>query len=693
MSGAFPPGPRASVELALSPSSASPSSRHSGVQLHGHRPTVRVLSSEEDLATRPLSTSTRAHSPCPDQALSSRPAEQAPLSPSLNGLAVASNGLPLLSAQRRASSGGSASGADEYGAASARGSYAQARSPSPSLRPFSGSSSSWAPRDDDEAARQHGARSAMSSPNALSPRPRQHGPVITRVSSPMNPSFSPTDAPLDSLPPQRSLTPSPYLAARPSSRASTFTRRSSTDLLSTLGSPRLSTAPLSEDDVATDLATGGALAREHLATARRASEDSLASVRVRSPLSAVDLPPPPPSSSAPYEPRPFTSLPVASARASPLPTVAAPPAPAPTSRRTAAAAPGHNPLLHAPLTPILSPHTSRPVRNYRLHDGRNRYLCGGRLMTGGDSVLPLVGSLAVAVVLPAAWWVFNGQFLWESWGGKGKASVLVFVYAVAVMWTSMLKTAFSDPGILPRDLDPAPPRKWVLRSASQGGEGSASDGEWQVEAKWIRVKGGGVVASKWCETCKTCRPPRTSHCRLCDNCVERTDHHCAFLNACIGQRNYLSFIAFLLSAVVAGLYSLAFSAYHISRRASASQLRQWDTIGSIVVLVATLAFLVPVGGLAAYHARLVWTNRTTIEMLRPAIARAALSPLTSEPVAANPWERRSGLRNVLAVLCAPGSLAGRESWVDARGWAGRDEREAAVGRFKGRQRGDGGSAA
>lgn len=87
---------------------------------------------------------------------------------------------------------------------------------------------------------------------------------------------------------------------------------------------------------------------------------------------------------------------------------------------------------------------------------------------------------------------------------------------------------------------------------------------------------------------------------------------------CIGQRNYLSFIAFLLSAVVAGLYSLGFSAYHISQRASASQLRQWDTIGAIVVLVATFAFLVPVGGLAAYHAQLVWTNRTTIEMVRPA---------------------------------------------------------------------------
>ncbi|TNY21538.1 hypothetical protein DMC30DRAFT_338048, partial [Rhodotorula diobovata] len=86
---------------------------------------------------------------------------------------------------------------------------------------------------------------------------------------------------------------------------------------------------------------------------------------------------------------------------------------------------------------------------------------------------------------------------------------------------------------------------------------------------------------------------------------------------CIGQRNYLPFCAFLVSAVLCGMYALAFSAYHISQRAaSASQLRQWDTIGAIVVLVATVAFLVPVAGLAGYHAKLVLTNRTTIEMVR-----------------------------------------------------------------------------
>ncbi|GAA6052830.1 hypothetical protein JCM3770_006273 [Rhodotorula araucariae] len=315
-----------------------------------------------------------------------------------------------------------------------------------------------------------------------------------------------------------------------------------------------------------------------------------------------------------------------------------------------------------------------PTRKYRVHPGRNRFPLGGRLVTSADNPLALVGSLALAAGLPGAWWAFNGRFLWAEWGGKGKAAVLVFAYVVLVMWTSMVRTAFTDPGILPRELDPAPARKWVVHSDAQG---DAPEGEWQVEGRWLRVRGGGVVASKWCETCHTYRPPRTSHCRLCDNCVERTDHHCAFLNNCIGQRNYLSFIAFLASAVLAGAYSIAFSAYHISQRASASQLREWDSIGSIAVLVATFVFLVPVAGLAGYHAKLVLTNRTTIEMLRPAAARAAVSPLTFEPVESNPWARHTWRANVAAVLCTPGALAGRESWIDPRGWAEPDEREVA----------------
>jgi hypothetical protein len=104
------------------------------------------------------------------------------------------------------------------------------------------------------------------------------------------------------------------------------------------------------------------------------------------------------------------------------------------------------------------------------------------------------------------------------------------------------------------------------------------------------------------------RPPRTSHCRLCDNCVDHTDHHCTFLNNCIGRRNYTSFIAFLVSAVLCAIYAIAFSAYHISRRhldsldpTSPDYRSTWssrsEVAGSFFVAIVSFLLLVPVMGL------------------------------------------------------------------------------------------------
>ncbi|GAA5947900.1 hypothetical protein JCM10213_007643, partial [Rhodosporidiobolus nylandii] len=230
------------------------------------------------------------------------------------------------------------------------------------------------------------------------------------------------------------------------------------------------------------------------------------------------------------------------------------------------------------------------------------------------------------------------------------------------------------PGILPRDLDPNPARKFVPAAeieegaGGRGGGAGGAEGEWRAEGKYLRVggggggrEGGGVVVSKWCETCRIYRPPRTSHCRLCDNCVEGTDHHCAFLNNCIGRLNYLPFLSFLLSAVLCSIYSIVFSAWHIYRTttlphppsnpSSSSIQWNWETIGALVVAILAFGLLVPVGGLAAYHARLVWSNRTTVEMLRPPALRASLSPTTGSIIDPNPWALSSRWANVVAVSC------------------------------------------
>ncbi|KAM0754656.1 hypothetical protein T439DRAFT_377104 [Meredithblackwellia eburnea MCA 4105] len=315
-----------------------------------------------------------------------------------------------------------------------------------------------------------------------------------------------------------------------------------------------------------------------------------------------------------------------------------------------------------PMNPVLSPKTGAKLRNYALHEGSNRFFLAGRLLTSGDNPTPFLLSLSLAVGLPVLFFVFNARFLWESQlGAGGKASVVVFAYLVAVMITSMCRTAWTDPGILPRGLDKVPERKWV----DDRGDGQPG---WKAEPRFLRV-GEGVVASKWCETCGTYRPPRTSHCRLCDNCVYHTDHHCTFLNNCIGRRNYTSFIAFLISAILCSIYAIAFSAWHASNQWS-SNLR-WDTIGSIVVAVLAFALLCPIFGLFGYHCKLLWENRTTIEMLRPKLDRSgAINPVTGKPID-NMFSLSSPFANVVSLLCRPMDVP---SWIEPHRYAEKDGR-------------------
>lgn len=43
-----------------------------------------------------------------------------------------------------------------------------------------------------------------------------------------------------------------------------------------------------------------------------------------------------------------------------------------------------------------------------------------------------------------------------------------------------------------------------------------------------------------------CRPAMSKHCSSCGGCVARYDHHCIWLRKCVGEKNYLEFLAFLI---------------------------------------------------------------------------------------------------------------------------------------------------
>ncbi|GAA5964578.1 hypothetical protein JCM21900_001905, partial [Sporobolomyces salmonicolor] len=283
-----------------------------------------------------------------------------------------------------------------------------------------------------------------------------------------------------------------------------------------------------------------------------------------SPVPGMHLSDPIPPSPRPFshhEKQPFQSL-------APSPHHSAPPA--------------HNSstVISIPLAPITGP-TGHALRNYQLHPGGNRFFLAGRLLSSRDNPWPFTVSLALAVVMPGLFFAFSGPFLWEHLGGGGKASIFIFLYLCLVMWSSMMKTAWTDPGIVPRGLDLTPQRKWVedLNGTGEGGFRAEPRGERED----LTGASGG-------------------------------------LNRCIGRRNYTSFVAFLVSAILCAIYAIVFSSWHIWRRhdlsstTGSSWASKWDTVGSFVVAIISFGLLVPVAGLASYHAKLLWTNRTTIEM-------------------------------------------------------------------------------
>ncbi|KAL7412895.1 DHHC palmitoyltransferase-domain-containing protein [Mrakia frigida] len=184
----------------------------------------------------------------------------------------------------------------------------------------------------------------------------------------------------------------------------------------------------------------------------------------------------------------------------------------------------------------------------------------------------------------------------------------------------MVGTAFRDPGIIPRNLDLAPPLTTT-----------ASTNSLVPIPRDIRVRAGRVTV-KYCETCRIYRPPRSSHCRVCGNCVDGIDHHCTYLHACVGRRNYTSFISFLVFTFLALVYTVVFSAIHLwrlTRNGRAENFKEalGQNAGSGVSFVLGVMLVLPVGLLMSYHLRLMMNNSTTIEEIR----RSAAQNVTPRP--------------------------------------------------------------
>jgi palmitoyltransferase ZDHHC9/14/18 len=114
--------------------------------------------------------------------------------------------------------------------------------------------------------------------------------------------------------------------------------------------------------------------------------------------------------------------------------------------------------------PVLDPVTHKPMRNYQLHPSRNHFFFNGRMLAGGDSPWAFIGSLAVLLTLTGVWFGTTAPWLWHN---VSPAVAVIAGYMALIAMSTMLVTSTSDPGILPRGLDPDPP--YPATSPSDGG--------------------------------------------------------------------------------------------------------------------------------------------------------------------------------------------------------------------------------
>ncbi|KAK1793191.1 hypothetical protein P4O66_011586 [Electrophorus voltai] len=208
-------------------------------------------------------------------------------------------------------------------------------------------------------------------------------------------------------------------------------------------------------------------------------------------------------------------------------------------------------------TPMESPHKRKTVKKkWQVFPGRNKFYCDGRIMMARQTGVFYL-TLVLIVLTSGLFFLFDCPFLALTL--TPAIPVIGGVLFFFVLGT-LLRTSFSDPGVLPRA---TPEEAADLERQIDIANGTSSTGyRPPPRTKEVTIN-GQTVKLKYCFTCKIFRPPRASHCSLCDNCVERFDHHCPWVGNCVGKRNYRFFYMFILSLSFLTIFIFAFVITHV----------------------------------------------------------------------------------------------------------------------------------
>ncbi|KYO18634.1 putative palmitoyltransferase ZDHHC14 isoform D [Alligator mississippiensis] len=315
---------------------------------------------------------------------------------------------------------------------------------------------------------------------------------------------------------------------------------------------------------------------------------------------------------------------------------------------------------HSSSSPMESPHKKKqagPQRKWEVFPGRNKFFCNGRIMMARQTGVFYL-TLVLILVTSGLFFAFDCPYLSEKITPAIPAigGILFFF----VMGT-LLRTSFSDPGVLPRATpDEAADLERQIGNTEDIANGSSSGGYRPPPRTKEVIINGQTVKLKYCFTCKIFRPPRASHCSLCDNCVERFDHHCPWVGNCVGKRNYRFFYMFILSLSFLTVFIFAFVITHVILRSQQTGFLNAlkDSPASVLEAVVCFFSVWSIVGLSGFHTYLISSNQTTNEDIKGSWSNKRGKENY------NPYSYGNIFTNCCAALCGPLS----PSLIDRRGF-------------------------